>query len=139
MNGDITSVIGVNIAEIRGSGNNPPPNKQFATQQQTDADAIESQLAVDKVAANSEAKVQDFEQQQLDKEQLQEMAAALEAFMEQNQRALSFHVDDSTGSDVVVVKDIAADEIIRQIPSEEMLKLAMKMTDLNGLLFNTEV
>ncbi|WP_051202228.1 flagellar protein FlaG [Ferrimonas senticii] len=70
---------------------------------------------------------------------LQKMAQELARFMDANQRALAFEVDDSSGQSVVVVRERQTDEVIRQIPSEEMLKLAAKLSDLRGLLVDLEI
>ncbi|MBW3164302.1 flagellar protein FlaG [Ferrimonas balearica] len=74
----------------------------------------------------------------MDRDQLSRIAEELEHFIGGNQRGLSFHVDEDTGRDVVVVKDIATDEVIRQIPAEEVLELAARLSDLTGMLVETE-
>lgn len=47
---------------------------------------------------------------------------------------LQFTVDEATGIDVVKFIDIKTKEVIRQIPSEEMLALARRLDELKGLL-----
>ncbi len=47
---------------------------------------------------------------------------------------LKFTVDDSTGIDVVRVINTDTKEVIRQIPSEEMIKIAESIDRLKGLL-----
>lgn len=47
---------------------------------------------------------------------------------------LQFTVDEATGIDVVKFVDITTKEIIRQIPSEEMLALARRLDEIKGLL-----
>ncbi|MBY6186888.1 flagellar protein FlaG [Marinobacter hydrocarbonoclasticus] len=74
----------------------------------------------------------------LDRSQLSQIAEELEHFIGGNQRGLSFHVDEDTGRDVVVVKDVTTDEVIRQIPAEEVLELAARLSDLTGMLVETE-
>lgn len=74
----------------------------------------------------------------MDRDQLSRIAEELEHFVGGIQRGLSFHVDEDTGRDVVVVKDIASDEVIRQIPAEEVLELAARLSDLTGMLVETE-
>jgi flagellar protein FlaG len=39
-------------------------------------------------------------------------------------------VDDNTGDTVIVVKDRQTDEVVRQIPSEDVLQLAQKLLEL---------
>lgn len=47
---------------------------------------------------------------------------------------LKFTVDESTGIQVVKFIDITTKEVIRQIPSEEMLALARRLDEVTGLL-----
>lgn len=47
---------------------------------------------------------------------------------------LQFTVDEATGIDVVKFIDIKTKEVIRQIPSEEMLALARRLDEIKGLL-----
>ena len=57
------------------------------------------------------------------------------AFMKQQAVTdLSFSVDDETNIRVVKVIDRTTQEIIRQIPSEEMLQMAQALDKLQGLL-----
>ena len=51
---------------------------------------------------------------------------------------LNFSKDESTGITVVKIINTETEEIIRQIPSEEILKLASKMQDVIGVLFDKE-
>jgi flagellar protein FlaG len=50
--------------------------------------------------------------------------------------SLSFSVDKDTGRAVVKVVDLKTKEVIRQIPSDEMLRLASRINDLLGILFD---
>lgn len=53
-------------------------------------------------------------------------------------RDLSFSLDDSTGRVVVKVTDSTSGEVIRQIPSEEALRLAERLDEARSLLFKAE-
>jgi len=59
--------------------------------------------------------------------------------LEDMNRNLSFSVDEQSGQNVIVVKDAESDEVIRQIPSEELVVLRKKMDDVVGILFDTKV
>lgn len=132
---DITAATGTNFAS---QGRATPTQGYVAEAQRQDPTAVGAQQAIDKVNASNEAAEQQQAEEKPDKEQLMEMAAELEKFMNANQRSLSFHVDDVTGRDVVTIKDMVTDETIRQLPSEEVLDLAARLSDLSGLLINTE-
>ena len=47
---------------------------------------------------------------------------------------LNFSIDDSTGKTIVRVTDGETGELIRQIPSEEMLAIAQSLDKMQGLL-----
>ncbi|WP_298941085.1 flagellar protein FlaG [uncultured Psychromonas sp.] len=71
-----------------------------------------------------------------------EISATVEemnTFLKDMKRNLSFSVDDDLGKSVITVKDSESDEIIRQIPSEELVVLRKKMDDVAGILFDTKV
>lgn len=49
---------------------------------------------------------------------------------------LRFSVDHDTGRTVVKVTDANTQEVIRQIPAEEILQLAKEIDRMQGLLFH---
>ncbi len=49
-------------------------------------------------------------------------------------RGLEFRIDEITGKTVVTVMDRESEEIIRQIPSEELLVLAQRLKEGGGLI-----
>lgn len=71
--------------------------------------------------------------------QIEQAVSSLEAFTQSINRNLSFKLDDSTGRVVVKVTDSVSGEVIRQIPSEEALKLAASLDETRSLLFKAEV
>ena len=48
--------------------------------------------------------------------------------------SLQFSVDDATGKTVVRITDAKTGEMIRQIPSEELLELARSLDKMQGML-----
>lgn len=54
------------------------------------------------------------------------------------QRDLSFSVDDSTGQVVVRVVDGDSGNVVRQIPSEDILRLAERLDEMRSLLFEAK-
>ncbi|MDB5799880.1 MAG: hypothetical protein JWL63_819 [Rhodocyclales bacterium] len=48
-------------------------------------------------------------------------------------RNLQFSIDDATGRSVVKVVDAVTNEVIRQMPSEELLAITRSMDKLSGL------
>lgn len=61
-------------------------------------------------------------------------AKQVEKFVQSMSSDLKFTVDESSGVSVVKVVDRATQELIRQIPSEEMLTIAKALDRLQGLL-----
>ena len=50
--------------------------------------------------------------------------------------SLAFSIDQSSGKTVVTVTDSETGEVLRQIPSEEMLSLSQTMNRMQGLLLS---
>ncbi|MGL5758592.1 flagellar protein FlaG [Plesiomonas sp.] len=64
----------------------------------------------------------------------------LNEFMHEMNRTLSFYLDEDLNRQVVSVIDRESGEVIRQLPSEEMLAIAKNMADqMAGILLNTEL
>ena len=63
----------------------------------------------------------------------------IEKFLASSRRNLEFSTDEESGR--IVVKVIASEtgELIRQLPSEEALRIAHSLSDVNSLLFNAKV
>ena len=61
-------------------------------------------------------------------------AAKLQEFVSKMGRNLSFSVDETTGYNVVRVVNPQTGELIRQLPSEELLKIARDFERLNNVL-----
>lgn len=59
--------------------------------------------------------------------ELLQAARQLEQFMQSMNRCLEFRIDQDSGRTVVTVKDSATGDVIRQIPSEEVLRLAQNL------------
>ena len=51
-------------------------------------------------------------------------------------RGLGFSFDESKASAVIKVSNINTGEVIRQIPTEDVLRMAHKMDELKGILYN---
>jgi len=59
-------------------------------------------------------------------------AAQIESYLRSSGRNLSFSVDTQSGLTVVSVKDAATGDVIRQMPSEEALRLARALQAQGG-------
>ncbi len=70
---------------------------------------------------------------------LKEAVSLLNQQMVDTGRGLGFSYDDSKASAVIKVSDINTGEVVRQIPSEDVLRIAHKIDDLKGILYNRVV
>ncbi|MBL8266926.1 flagellar protein FlaG [Steroidobacter sp.] len=60
-------------------------------------------------------------------EEVKRAARQLETFMQSMNRYLEFKIDQDSGRTVVTVKDKTTGDTIRQIPTEEVLRLAQNL------------
>lgn len=88
-------------------------------------------MAVAAVEAGSKSK-------ETERGQLKAAVQEIEKFVQSVKRNLEFSIDETSGK--VVVKVIASDsgEVVRQIPNEEVLKLANSLNDASSLLFSAK-
>lgn len=67
---------------------------------------------------------------------IEAVARQLESFLKRVSRELEFHVDASSGRVVCSVRDSQTGDLIRQIPNEEVLRLAELAHDETIVLVN---
>lgn len=82
---------------------------------------------------NTEAEKKNVSQDEID-----DAIKDLEKFSNYFKTHLNFSKDETTGTTVIKIVNSETEEIIRQIPSEEILKIASKMQDVIGVLFDRE-
>lgn len=85
-------------------------------------------------------------EQRNDSLDLEDATREIEQFLQSQNRNLAFSVDENTDRSVVTVTESGSGDVIRQIPSEEVLRLAERLDDLRtdvgssvGVLFNNQV
>jgi len=79
-------------------------------------------------------------QQEPSSEQLQQVVKEMKQLVDSKMpNSLSFSLDDSTGKTIVRITDTKTGEMIRQIPSEEMMELARSLDKMQGMLLRQEV
>jgi flagellar protein FlaG len=61
--------------------------------------------------------------------ELKQAVESMNSFLQDQKRALEFSVDEETGHVVISVMDVERKEVIRQIPSEQALKLMAQMRE----------
>jgi flagellar protein FlaG len=95
---------------------------------------LRTNVAPVKVA--EEAPVSNETQQRADPTSLKAIVEQARAAVSISTANLQFSIDEESGETVVKVVDTETDEVIRQIPSEEMLALARNLQRMEGLLFD---
>ncbi len=76
--------------------------------------------------------------QAVDEQTVEEIVDDLNEFAQQVERQLQFSVDNNSGQTVIKVIDATTEEVVRQIPADEILTLRRRLGDVQGLLFKTE-
>lgn len=66
---------------------------------------------------------------------LEELVEQMQDSVKVMQRNLNFSIHDTTGTTVVKVMDASTGELIRQMPTEDALKLAERLDEMRSLLF----
>ena len=72
-------------------------------------------------------------------EQLEKVAQQLQDFVGEMNRGLEFTVDKDSGRDVIKVIDKNSGELVKQYPSEEVLTLVAKLSEMVGSFVDTSV
>lgn len=78
------------------------------------------------------------EVQPADRQSLEKAVSDMQDFVQSVRRDINFQLDDGTGQIVVRVTEAATGDVIRQIPSEEALRLAENLSEIRSLLFEAE-
>jgi len=89
------------------------------------------------ITAGEQEKPQDSKEKDETKTLSDTIQQANESFRFQG-RNLKFKIDKDTGRTVVQIIDAATDEVIRQIPPQEMLEIAKRLGDSEGVLFRRD-
>lgn len=82
------------------------------------------------VAANAVPAVSPAEERQRVKQAVEQVNKAVPSFS----RNLQFSVDEDTNKNIVRVVDTTSGELIRQIPSEEIIEIAKALDKLQGMI-----
>ncbi len=74
----------------------------------------------------------------VNEQELGSVVESLNALAQAARRRLEFSVDQDSGRTVIKIMDFDTQELIRQIPPEELLRLSQHMHDAQGLLIDAE-
>ncbi|MGE6791740.1 flagellar protein FlaG [Pseudomonas guineae] len=90
------------------------------------------------VAAKAEEVASTTPAAEQERQPVEEAISSIKQFAQSIQRNLNFALDDSSGRVVVKVTDAMSGDVIRQIPSEDALRLAESLEEARSLLFKAE-
>jgi uncharacterized FlaG/YvyC family protein len=94
---------------------------------------------VNKKPQLQEISKQQVTEQPIAQEKLEDVVSELNQMMSSVQRDLSFSIDENSGREVISIYEKGTDILIRQLPSEEALKILENLTQLKGLLLEVDV
>ena len=100
------------------------------------AESEQAEPAVAKVKLQAPEKVDlGFSAKEM-RENIQEAIDRLNQQLKANGRDLSFQMDEEINRPIITVRNIETGEVVRQIPSEEIVRMAHSLEEGKGLLFN---
>jgi flagellar protein FlaG len=130
MSTNMLKVIGV--AELPRVQQNPPAAR---------AQEVRAASQGRDIAANGDSLPQTARQNETeDSSRVEQAVNQVNEFVQSLSRDLQFMVDDASGRTVIKVLDTETKEVIRQIPPEELLRIATYLTDSgrSSLLFKEQ-
>ncbi len=81
------------------------------------------------------APVEEAERASDEGEPLTEVVSHLNDLVRELHRELEFSVDEDSGDTVIKVIDRETEEVVRQIPSEELMRLRARLQEAAGVIF----
>jgi flagellar protein FlaG len=122
------------MSQSAGMLQTPHPAPDQASKQ---APLVSDPQVVSKVVAAAEIKPSEINQvTQPTREVVAKAAQQIQNFVQSMGRNLNFSIDQTTGYHVVRVVNPETNETVRQLPSEELLRIAQSMKQLNSALVN---
>jgi len=96
--------------------------------------AVDPNVVANALAKSTPKQVEAIAAGQITRDTVAKAAEQIQSFVKTMGRDLSFSIDDTTGYHVVKVVNPATGEVIRQLPSPELLKIAQSMSELKNAL-----
>ncbi|ABG41590.1 flagellar protein FlaG protein [Paraglaciecola sp. T6c] len=140
------SQVGRNFAELTNNEN--VLNTDVKTQTNVPLPDVKSASDINNkdtkgFTATADKQVQ--EDRELSTQELDEALLEVNEFVQTRNKQLNFSVDEDSGKQVVKVTDSESGDVIRQIPTEEVLSLSRRIQDLQmdvgsavGMFFNKQ-
>jgi flagellar protein FlaG len=123
------------VSQLAGAAQSALRSPPVAKERPETRDA--AQVEIEPVVSNIEPVVDLEESQGTDLEVLAEAVERTQNAVDLAGNKLGFRVDQTNNDIQVLVIDRQTDEVIREIPPDEFLKLAQKIEETLGLVFDT--
>lgn len=128
----------VNVSQALGSAKVAPKDSGNIDKRNAQTlDASVNQDVVKQYDAPQAKQPIDGVEQALSSAELAEFVDKVQDFVNTFDNRLRFDVDEKSGRSIVTVVDAKTGDLVRQIPSEEMLKLVQNLSD-RGVLVDTK-
>ena len=121
--------IAVGSGALQSSGTTPQQSPVVQQPVRTDAEIVAQ-------VANTVIKPSNVDAASQPTREVVKAAADIQQFVQSMGRNLSFSIDETTGYHVVRVVNPSTGELVRQLPSEELLKIARDFQRLNNVLIS---
>ncbi len=126
------------MADIQSVGSSPAAGAPAVAHSAPTAQAAPATPVALAVKAQAPAPAPRFDPQEQQRK-LQQAVAELNRQMEHTGVSLGFSVDESIGRTVVTVVNKDSGELVRQIPSEDVVRVAHSIESLKGILYNKRI
>ncbi len=123
----------MNIDSIQAAN---PPQRPATTEATPQANRQEKSVAA---ASARQVEAQNNANPAQNQLSVQEAVKHLESFVSIARADISFSVDEASGVQVVKVMDRQSKEVIRQFPSEEVIRIAQALDQLQGIFVKDKV
>ncbi len=126
---------------VPGTPVSPPPGikgRPAGPDQAPDMAATERAEALTGLANSASAAKQTEDDPQKRGQDVRQAVQDLQEMVQQVRRNLEFSVDTESGREVIKVIDSETDQVIRQIPPEEVLRISRHFKESLGALIRTE-
>ncbi len=131
---------GQKASTISGVGQNLPVSVQSVPPPKVDGQTTSRQVDQAKMTSSQQVELAKVtSSQQVDQALLDRAVDDLNAFVQDVRRELRFSVDDDSGRTVIKVIDSESQEVVRQIPPEEVVAMTQRLHSRSGLLMQAEV
>ena len=124
----------MNVNQLNPISSTGPQAVEPVALKQVDTSAMDPQIVSKAMSASASKPVNVVQSAEVSREVIAKAAEQIQSFVQSMGRNLSFSIDNSTGFHVVRVVNPATGELVRQLPSPELLKIAQSMSELKNAL-----